>query len=38
VKNGLAIEKPPVTSSNRYESIQDALIFIKLGTHVAYGQ
>jgi hypothetical protein len=28
------IEKSPVTSSNCYETIKDASIFIKLGTNV----
>jgi hypothetical protein len=28
------VEKLPVTSSNCYESIKDASIFIKLGTNV----
>jgi hypothetical protein len=30
------IEKPPVTSSNCYETIKNALILMKLGTNVDY--
>jgi hypothetical protein len=34
VKNGLFTEKPLVTKSNCYETIKDASIFIKLGSHI----
>jgi hypothetical protein len=34
VKNGVFIEKPPVTSSNCYETLKNALILMKLGTNV----
>jgi hypothetical protein len=30
------IEKPPVTSSNYYETMKNALILMKLGTNVDY--
>jgi hypothetical protein len=33
-KMAVFIEKPPVTSSNCYETIKNASILIKLGTNV----
>jgi hypothetical protein len=32
------IEKPPVTSSDSYETIKDVSIFIKLGTNVDWAK
>jgi hypothetical protein len=36
LKMAIFIEKPPVTSSNYYETMKNASILIKLGTNVGW--